>query len=41
MRKIVQMNFSIIQNRNRITDVDNKLQLPRGKEGRDKLGDWD
>ena len=33
MRKIVQMNFSIIQNRNRITDVENKLTFTKGEEG--------
>ena len=30
------------ENRNRVTDVENKLMVNRGKgEERDKLGDWD
>ena len=28
-------------NRNRVTDVENKLMVTRVKRGRDKLGDWD
>ena len=29
----------MIQNRNRLTDIENKLWLPKGKEeGKDKLG---
>ena len=31
-----------LQNRNRITDVENKLMVTKGEGGgRDKLGDWD
>ena len=30
-----------LQNKNRVTDVENKLMVTRGKWGRDKLGDWD
>ena len=31
-----------LQNRNRVTDVENKLTVTQGKGGgRDKLGDWD
>ena len=31
-----------LQNRNRVTDVENKLTVTRGIGwGRDKLGDWD
>ena len=42
-KKIIQMN---LQNRNSITDVENKLMVTGGEgrwggEGRDKLGDWD
>ena len=34
--------WTYLQNTNRVTDVENKLQLPGGKRGRrDKLGDWD
>ena len=29
-----------LQNRSRITDVENKLMVTRGFGGRDKLGDW-
>ena len=29
------------KNRNRVTDVEKKLMLPRGRVGGDKLGDWD
>ena len=28
------------KNRNRVTDVENKLTVPWGTEGRDKLEDW-
>ena len=30
-----------LQNRNRLTDIENKHSYQRGKVGRDKLGDWD
>ena len=33
--------WTYLQNRNRVTDVENKLWLPGGKGGRDKLEDWD
>ena len=29
------------QNRNRVTDVENKFMVTKGEEGRDKLGDLD
>ena len=31
---------SIYQNRNRLTDIENKLMVTKGKGGRDKLGVW-
>ena len=38
-KKMIQMN---LQNRNKVTDVENKLMAITGlREGRDKLGDWD
>ena len=30
-----------LQNQNRAIDIENKLMVTRGKEGRDKLEDWD
>ena len=31
-----------LQNRNTVTDVENKLMVTKGgRGGRDKLGDWD
>ena len=30
-----------VQNRSRVTDVENKLWLPGDKAGRDELEDWD
>ena len=38
---MVQTN--LLQNRNRVTDVENKLMVTRGESGVgwDKLGDWD
>ena len=35
--------LTYLQNRNRVTDVENKLMVTGGGErrGRDKLGDWD
>ena len=31
-----------LQNRNRVTDVENKLMVTKGESGgKDKLGDWD
>ena len=33
--------WTYLQNRNRVTDVESKLMVTRGKVGRDKLGDWD
>ena len=34
--------WTYLQNRNRLTDIENKLRLPTGKEGgRDKLGVWE
>ena len=32
--------MNLFTNRNRVTDVENKLRLP-GDGGRDELGDWD
>ena len=35
------MNLLHLQNRNRVTDVENKLMATKGeKAGRDILGDW-
>lgn len=36
---MVQMNC--VQNRNRYKDIENKLMITKGKEGREKLGVWD
>ena len=37
-----QYKWTYLQNRNRVTNVENKLMVTRGKaRGRDKLGDWD
>ena len=34
--------WTYLQNRNRVTDVENKPMVARGgRRGRDKLGDWD
>ena len=34
--------WTYLQNRNRVTDVENKLMVTRAERGeRDKLGDWD
>ena len=36
--------WTYLQNRNRVTDVENKLMVTKGGKqgwGRDKLGDWD
>ena len=34
--------WTYLQNRNRVTDVENKLMVTKGaRGGRDKLGDWD
>ena len=36
--------WTYLQNRNRVTDVENKLMVTNGESGgggRDKLGDWD
>ena len=33
--------LTYVENRNRVTDVENKFMVTRGKGGRDKLGDWD
>ena len=38
LKKMIQMNF--LQNRNRLTDLENKLIVTR-LGGRDRLGDWD
>ena len=37
LKKMVQMN------RNKVTDVENKLMVTKGESGggRDKMGDWD
>ena len=35
------MIYDVVQNRNRVTDVENKLMVTKGERGRDKLGDWD
>ena len=32
--------WNYLQNRNRVTDVKNKLMVTKGERG-DKLGDWD
>ena len=32
--------WTYLENRSRITDVENKLMVNRGKWGWDKLGDW-
>ena len=40
-KKIIQMN---LQNRNRLTDIENKLMVTKGEragQGIDKLGVWD
>ena len=38
-KKIIQMN---LQNRNRLTDIENKLTVTKGeREGKDKFGVWD
>ena len=34
-------NELIYKNRNRVTDVETRLWLPRGERRGDKLGDWD
>ena len=39
LKKIIQMN-KWIQNRNRPTDIENKLMVIKGEERRDKLGVW-
>ena len=41
LKKMVQGTY--LQNRNRVTDVENKIMVTRGERGtgRDKLGDWD
>ena len=31
----------ILQNRNRLTDIENKLMVTESKQGRDKLGVWE
>ena len=34
--------WTYLQNRNRVTDVENKLMVTMGeRRGKDKLGDWD
>ena len=33
--------WTYLQNRSRVTDVENKLMVTRGWGGRDKLADWD
>ena len=34
--------WTYLQNRNRLTDIENKLTVPKGERGgRDKLGVWD
>ena len=32
--------WTYLQNRNRVTDVENKLTVTKGEGGMDKLGDW-
>ena len=32
--------WTYLQNRNWVTDVENKLMVTKGEEGDDKLGDW-
>ena len=39
LKILVQMTF--LQNRSRVTDVENRIWLPRDKEEGDKLGDWE
>ena len=34
-------NESVYKNRNRLTDIENKLMVTKGEVGRDKLGVWD
>ena len=36
-----EYKWTWLQNRIRVTDVENKLMVNRGSEGRGKLGDWD
>ena len=36
---MIQMN--LLQNRNRLTDMKNKLMVTKGDGKRDKLGVWD
>ena len=33
--------WTYLQNRNWVTNVENKLMVTMGEAGRDKLGDWD
>ena len=33
--------WAYLHNRNRVTDVENKLMVTKLGEGADKLGDWD
>ena len=33
--------LTYLPSRNKVTDVEKKLQLPREREVRDKLADWD
>ena len=36
------LQITYLQNRNRVTDVENKFMVTKGERGgRDKLGDWD
>ena len=32
--------WTYLQNRSRVTDVENKLMVTKGERGRDKLGGW-
>ena len=41
LKNMIQMNFFV--NRDRLTDIENKLMATKGQSGRegDKLGVWD
>ena len=42
MKSKKRYEWTYLQNKNRVTDVENKFMATRGHEvGEDKLGDWD
>ena len=43
MESKIWYKWTYLQNRNRLTDIENKLMVTKGErqEGRDKLGVWD